>query len=524
MSTHIDEARLVGRRAGLRRDLVRGSLWTLTAAMITMPLSFVANLVVVRALGPAEFARYAVFCAALAITMTVANAGFTAATSQELAVAHAHGDDERTVELIRRCAGFFALVETPVLVVVTLVVLHGAPPAVIAGAVVACVIAFVLSTALVALSGSARNAAAARATLATTVVGQAGVCVVAAVTERADLCWAARLASLAIAPLVAFCYLSPQHRRAILRPALPVGLGRTFRSTATAFWALSVTALLLLDRTEIFVLRWNEDITAVAVFALATTVTAQLTVPMDSLMGPLAPTSAALVASDSASGARILRSSLRVSSLCGAFTAAIALPALVAAVPTIFGATYGGHGAALFALGIISCLDSSATPVRALAFATRSAGGILRLTLVGLVLDVAIALTLIPVLGLTGAVLALAAGQTVFVVLLVRLVARRLGVDARAVFAATRLSVFGAAIGVVAFVLTAAAGSPIAHAVGAAVLGALLLCGVLRLGGLHLRLEASDLHRVMAVLPRRVGRGVARGARLLSLVEARTAE
>ena len=103
---------------------VRGSWWTAVQAIIALPVSFVANVVVARSLGPDAYGRLGSYMIFFSIAVIVLNAGISDATIQWGAGAHARGDRAELLAIGRRCAGFHLLVETPLLTVAVFAFLH----------------------------------------------------------------------------------------------------------------------------------------------------------------------------------------------------------------------------------------------------------------------------------------------------------------------------------------------------------------------------------------------------------------
>ena len=94
-------------------------------------------------------------------------------------------------------------------------------------------------------------------------------------------------------------------------------------------------------------------------------------------------------------------------------------------------------------LGLVSCFGSISVPLSTLVLASRNAGSMLRINITCLVLDAALAIGLVPVLGLWGAVVANATAQSLSIVLLVIVSVRRIGVDGRTISHACRPLVLG---------------------------------------------------------------------------------
>ena len=111
-------------RRSLQELAIRGSLWTVLHTILSMPIAFVANVVVARVLGPGGYGSLALLTAALTAAMVVANFGFTSATVQWGAAAEAAGDRAETRRLLSRSSGFHLLVELPLLLLMGLALLR----------------------------------------------------------------------------------------------------------------------------------------------------------------------------------------------------------------------------------------------------------------------------------------------------------------------------------------------------------------------------------------------------------------
>jgi O-antigen/teichoic acid export membrane protein len=481
-----------------------------------MPLALVANVVVVRSLGQLHYAHYAVDVAAFSVAVTIINLGYPDASSQWLAAAYAR--NEPTEVIVRRCSGFHLLVRAPLLLAVTLVLLWHSPWYVLAIALIANLIATALDTSNVVLVSTARNARLAQVTLAMNLATQTALASGAAITHDAAWTWSVRCAGLMVGPLLGLLAVEPRWRGLVLRPLPPLPMPGGFGSYALAAWSGAIVSTLLFDRTEIFVLNWYSDLAAVALFAVATTVANQLTIPMDSLMAPLTPISAGLVAAEPERAENALSRALRANALAGALTCGVGLPLAVALLGPVFGAHYRSAAGALLALGVVSCLASVASPLRSFALAMRLTPSVVRINGVCLFVDIALAVGLVPVWGLGGAVVALAGGQALAVVLLTGLIARRLARDPRSLIVEARAFVVGPPLALIGAGIVALIGA------GATAAGtALLVCVVLTVlvFGLQprLRLPASDADAVAAALPGWLARPALTLGRSLWLVE-----
>ena len=195
----------------------------------------------------------------------------------------------------------------------------------------------------------------------------------------------------------------------------------------------ALVGTLVYGRSEIFVLQFHGLKSAAGVFALATGLAGQITVPMDSLMGPLLPTATRVLAADRTRATETAARTVRITSVLGSFTMASAIPAVVVAIPLLFGHRFEPAKSPFILLGLVSCLGSVTLPLGIFIMATRNASSMLRVNVVCLAADASLALGLVPVLGLWGAVIANASAQFLSFSLITIVAVRRVGIEARPV-------------------------------------------------------------------------------------------
>lgn len=505
-------------RRRLQTDMVRGSLWTAVASLTTLPVTLLVNVVVARSLGADGLGRLGTFVAGYALVSALVNMGWSEATVQWLAAARARGKRADEVGLVRSCTGYHCLVEGPLLAVITLLVLwqSGPVPAVIAAAAIWLTQA--LGTSTVIMTATARNAFSARLALVINMAGLAATASVASTTHLPAGTWAAQVTVAAFAPLYAFVRLDPWLRRAMLRPRLTLRAPHGFFVYAVSACASGLVATLVWGRSELFVLRAHGLVAAAGVFVIITGLAGQITVPMDSLMGPLTPTAAGLVASEPSLARDAMRRALRVSALLGALTASVAVPATFLLLVPLYGKSFGTGRSALLALVLVSCLQSVAGPLTSFAFAMRSAPTVLRNNVVCLLVDAALAIGLVPLIGLWGAVLASVTSQTLNLILLARVVQVRMDVSLGNLAVCSRVFLPGAMSGSLAVSICALVPVPLPGQLALVVLGPAVLVMCLYCVP-ALRLTAGDGSAIVKSLPRWLGRAAARLMSRLYLVE-----
>jgi len=229
---------------------------------------------------------------------------------------------------------------------------------------------------------------------------------------------------------------------------------------------------------------------------------------VDTLLGPLVP---ALAALDAAHPDRLragFERALRLAATAVAFLAASAVAGMVFLAPFLFGSEYEDVGLAFAALAGISLFQSAAQPYTALVYAVGRPQIALRALAAALVVDVAVAVALIPPLGLWGAVIANAAGALVAIVLAARAVAgkgsvRLAGIAApRLLFITAAAAAASTGAGLLASQLHALAATAAAVLVGTAT----FVVGARLAGGL---VTGGDARVVAEALPRPLARAFA---------------
>jgi O-antigen/teichoic acid export membrane protein len=397
----------------LQRRAISGSTWTAAMSAISLPIAFVGNAIVARNLGVSSYGDLAFLTATFAIAYSVANLGFSTALIQRGSGAEASGRRRDADELLRRSLGFHIGVELPTLLVVALVLTRNDPwwEAVALSAAVSLTCLF--SGAALSITIENRTAAAARLALVVGIAAQVASVLTAIATASASAVWAVRTLVPAAALVLNLLLVDRSRRRTVLRPRLPRSLGRSFWRFALFSWASGLLALLVFSRSEIFVLQAFHKSHALGLFALAFGLSQVITAPADAMLHALLPAIAGILSAWPARALAAFERSTRVSALvCGA-VAAVVIPTLVFAVPLIYGRSFVTAAWLFVPLALVSCFQSVNNPVQAFVNGRERGDLILRSNVLGLVVDLALAVALIPAFGAWGAVVANVAGQLV---------------------------------------------------------------------------------------------------------------
>ena len=473
-----DDSGYIGRE-GVAGDMVRGSLWTLVAAVTGVPIAFVVNLVVARALGPEGFGTVATYAAVVGVAMVILNLGISQSTVQWIAESRSRNLEAQRLHLIRNCVGFHALLEGPAVAVVVVFMLRSASPWVWILGAVAALATQALGTSSVILTATARNAPAAKLSMVAGLALQVTTICVALATHSASATFSAQLAAGVLGPALCFLVIRTNERHAFLRPLLFRRLPAGFLRYGLSACGAALVGTLVYGRSEIFVLEAHRLRFAAGIFALATGLAGQITVPMDSVMGPLLPTAAGLLAEAPERATEAASRALRVTSVLASFTMATAVPVVVVAIPLLFGHQFVTARGPFLLLGIVSCLGSVTVPMTMFVLATRHAGSMLRVNLACLIVDAGLAIGLVPVLGLWGAVAANASAQLLSFTLLTVVAVRRVHIDAGAIGQACRPLILGVLATGLSLACTWPTGLPLGAVV---VLAPLVGAGALAIG------------------------------------------
>lgn len=491
-------------RAELQRRAVSGSLWTAVHVLVSLPIAFVGNAVVARVLGVVDYGRLAFLTALLVTVGQLLSLGSQSSTVRFGAGAHAQGRSEDVDGLLRRTLGL-QLLQAPLLIAITVVVLQGSPIYLVLAASVGIAATSLLGTSALALTVESLTGVAARIAIVSNVVTQVAVVAAAIAFQSAAGVWAVRTCVVGL--LVALCLipLAAARRRACLRPALPRRFPEGYWSFALSVGSATLIATLVFSRSEIFLLQWLSTPAAVGLFALAYGIGIHLTSLAGVFLGPLIPTVAGLVATDPSATARAYRRVLGASSVFVGFLTAVVLPPVYVLIPVIYGQEYAEVAPLLLGLGLATFLAMLANPTYAFVSARGRGLTLLRLYGIALAVDVMIAVPLILAWAAWGAVIANAAGAIVASALLVNDELRSQNAPWQTIAAPLRSWLACAGVAVAVIAISVASPMPAVLTAGAATLLAFVGWIVaLRLVGSGL--DAADLEAVAGALPARVAR------------------
>ena len=159
-------------RGELQRRAVDGVMWNLLNIGVAMPVSFVANLFIARALGVVDYGRLAVLTAFVEILSFVLVGGLGQAVTQYGAKAHASGDSPSVARLLRGYQGLRLTVELPIYALAYAVLADVPGPLRAAAIVIGLVLPAVIGNGAICFAIENRSGTGARLVLAATLVSQ----------------------------------------------------------------------------------------------------------------------------------------------------------------------------------------------------------------------------------------------------------------------------------------------------------------------------------------------------------------
>ncbi len=407
-------------RGEIQSRAASGIAWTMIHAVATIPLAFVANLIIARTLQSEGYGELAFLTTVMTIASAVVQFGVSDAVMQYGAAAHARRDARSVRFLLSASQGFRFLVTIPVLVAAVVVIGRDAPGWLL---VVAITFGVVIPNAVggsgIALSIENKTGPMARIALLGNVATQVFAVLAVLVAQSADAVWATRLAAACIPFVLYLLPLSASYRWSVVRPVFPRGFPRGFWRFALPAWGSALIGLLVTMRTEVVLLTWFSSAADVGIYALAVGVSAYVFAPAGALTGPLLPALAALRAVDEVAMGRAFDRTIRVSSVISGGLAAFGLPVLGALLPILYGTSFASAVLPMLVLGVVGSVSAMAAPVVAFTLARLSSSLLLAINITALVVNVGAAFALIPIAGVWGAVIANSLGVIVRLVLIV---------------------------------------------------------------------------------------------------------
>ena len=490
----------VADRAGLQDRAMRGATWTLIHVVVSLPVAFVANLLVARQLGVESYGRLAFLMTFMEVAGGIVSMGLGIGLLQFGSRAHAGGRHDDVRRLLSASQGFRLLVVAPLLTIGVFLVADVSPGLLLSAVVVGIWMPAALDGAQFCITIEGRSDLGAKIAMVTSLVIQVAVVATAYLVGTSDAVWLARLAVTGLMMLVYVAVASPGYRAAVLRPSLPRGFPPGFWRFALPTGLAGIIGTLALTRTEVFFLTWFSTPAAVGVFALAFGLSNHIFAPAEAMVGPLVPAVSGLHEVDEGSLLAAFQRVLRASAVGIALACVGGLPALALLIPVLYGADYADAAPLLLALGAAGAVLTTGGPLSVFTMGRLSGQQLIVANSAALVTDVGLALLLIPAWDAWGAVVAISAGALVRFVLLLTGEVRALRIPSRLVVRHLVPALASIPITVLAYVTLSSIPT---HAVVAALLAPPLALGllVLTLRASRAGLTAADSAALLRSVP-----------------------
>ncbi len=492
-------------RAALQHGAVRGAYWTIINTFVSVPIAFGVNLLVARVLGVEEYGRLAFLTTLFEIAAAVLALGVGPGIIQFGAKAHSANRRDEVKGLLASGQGFRLMVEVPILTLVLIIVLQVSPALLVAVLVLGILLPAVLNGGPQALGIENKTAQVAQVVLISGLVTQAAVVIAALQVGTPDAIWVTRLAGNGVIVGLALVFVARDYRRALFRPRIPPRFPPGFWPYALPTGLAGLLAILVGSRTEVFALTAWSTPEAVGAYALAFGLAAHLFSPAQALVGPLVPAISGLREIDEQAVLPALLRTVRASATIAGLLLAVALPALALLIPVLYGTSFTAAAPLLLITGVVGGVVVAGNPLQAFVQARLAGRTVLWSNVAGLAVNVVAIVALIPVIGVWGAAIANGAGVLTRLMIIVRSEARALGLATSHVLGRGLPVLIGAFSGILAWVVAGAVDVPtvlraiLAVAVGAPVY--VLLIVVARSG-----LTSADGRAIMGALPGPVAR------------------
>lgn len=403
MSDPLHEGDTHGRRSA------SAALANVSATALSGAIALVLSVVVARALGPGQYGRYAYLTYLLALVGAVATIGVPLTVLQVATAAFGTGNSARagktlasgtTAVLVGGAATAFVLVQVVDLPVLWQMVLVGG----IVGAQW-------LNAASIVLAATSRVSRAALLTVITSLGSLAAGYVVAVRGFDGDQAFAVLTLQAALCLPVALMLVG----RRWTRPLLTLGSLRPYLHRGSfENWVVGVGTLTVFSRLEVLALQHFDTPEHVAVYSVAFGLAARIATPVEALLAPLLPSLTALHEQEEWDRLRLAvrRSTIALATLGSLFVAAT-VPSVVAGATVLYGESFSSVRVPLLALGPLTLLKCLVIPATTVLLSSRRQAALVKAVVVALLVDVALAVALVPWMSIWGAVAANGAAQVI---------------------------------------------------------------------------------------------------------------
>lgn len=393
-------------REQLQARALRGVQWTLLHTLISIGLGFGINILLARVLGVTDFGRLAYLTTVIMIAGLVVELGLGMGVVQFGTKSHAVGDRPAVASLLSKAQGYQLLVIAPVVSLVVLAVVRADPFLIALAVVIGIWAKGGLGGAVIALTVENKTHRTAQNAMLVNLLTQVGVVITVLTIGKADAVWAARIVIGTLGVALALPYIHRSYRRALLRPAIPMGWPPGFWRYAIPAGLASILGNLVISRSEVLFLTWFDMSLAAGLYAAAFGMAGHIFSPAQALVGPLIPAISGLREVDPGALASALRRTLRASSTIVGLITAGGLAPVALLVPWIYGADYGPAAPAFVVLGLGAAIGTVGGPLFAFTQARLAGRSMLGINLAALFVNLGLIVALLPSFGLWGAVAA----------------------------------------------------------------------------------------------------------------------
>lgn len=418
-------------RGELQTRVVRGVVWTAIHTIISLPLAFAVNILLARVLGVVDYGRLAYLTTVIGLAGGLAGLGVSTALVQFGAKAHASGRIQEVRRYLSGAQGFRLMVSGPVIALAVLLLVDVDAWLMILALVFGVLSPALFGTANECLTIENRSDRSAQLAIVRNVLLQVAVVSIVLTVGTPDAVWSARIIAGGVMFAIPVWIISRDYRSAVLRPRPPWTLPRSFWAFALPTFAAGIIGTLAVSRTQVIFLEWLSDPVALGMFSLAFGVAGHVYAPAQAFVGPLIPAISGLATVDAGALHQAFLRSTRAASAVGGVMLASALPALATLVPLIYGRGFAPAADLVMLLGLAGAVTLVGSPHQAFLMARLAGRRLLLVNIVSLVVNLALAVALIPWFGAWGATISCGAGMIVRALQLTIGEARAIGIAGR---------------------------------------------------------------------------------------------
>jgi len=213
---------------------------------------------------------------------------------------------------------------------------------------------------------------------------------------------------------------SPAVRDVLVEARAIVGATSSWSLTFSATAFSSILGVLVFSRSEVLLLKWIGEDASAGIYSLAFGVAVQITSIIASTTNSLNAAAAGFVAIRKSDQKRGLLVSLRLTSAFSALVAIATIPLIAKYIPLIYGEDFKAAAAPFVVIGLLSCFQAAVMPFSLFLLANGESKSELKSLIWAYICNLSLALILIPVIGIWGAILANGVGQLVATSIVIR--------------------------------------------------------------------------------------------------------